>query len=462
MYRPGIGLQLKKGVIGTMGCLSVLCFAMSTATMAVDIAPAATANQLILQPELAARINTAPVYKLTLDVLASMAQLEKPKTGRADILDSIVSNRLLAGDVRGRFAEEELQQSRRVAFEPDVVLDNQLSGYLRTVYRKDLETAISKLPGARLDTLIQEQGKLEEDELNNVFGPKNKITLDYTLNPAQQAAAAHIQVFRCNFAPAASISLYDVFRRQNVQGRVEFFNRNRDFIRQQAQLYLANLYVLDWARQRFGQSALKDLRQALEEKNTVQAVMSLHGIGADTDSESNLLNKLAAEIKPKEVRDYYRTHKDEFKRIASVKARHIRLDNETQARQVADLARKGANFVNLAQQYSTALDAQQGGDLGIIVHRGQLSWLEQLAYMQEPGKASPPIRAAVAPNEKAYWEIVLVEKRIEDYQDPASETVRYQASQALAQEKAIRQLSTLQTQLRKSAKIEINQAALLN
>src|SRR5437773_1691609 len=118
MYRPGIGLQLKKGVIGTMGCLSVLCFAMSTATMAVDIAPAATANQPILQPELAARINTAPVYKLTLDVLASMAQLEKPKTGRADILDSIVSNRLLAGDVRGRFAEEELQQSRRVAFEP--------------------------------------------------------------------------------------------------------------------------------------------------------------------------------------------------------------------------------------------------------------------------------------------------------------------------------------------------------
>ncbi|MES2041675.1 MAG: peptidylprolyl isomerase [Pseudomonadota bacterium] len=462
MYRPGIGLQFKKGVIGTMGCLSVLCSAMSTAAMAVDIAPTVTANQLILQPELAARINTAPVYKLTLDVLTSMAQLEKPKTGRADILDSIVSNRLLGGEVRDRFAEEELQQSRRVAFEPDVVLDNQLSGYLRTVYRKDLETAISKLPGARLDTLIQEQGKLDEDELNSVFGQKNKVMLDYTLNPAQQTAAAHVQVFRCNFAPATSISLYDVFRRQNVQGRVEFFNRNRDFIRQQAQLYLANLYVLDWARQRFGQSALKDLRQALEEKNTVQAVMSLHGIGADTDSESRLLNQLAAEIKPKEVLEYYRTHKDEFKRIASVKARHIRIDNETQARQVADIARKGANFVSLAQQYSTAPDAQQGGDLGIIAHRGQLSWLEQLAYMQEPGKVSPPILAAVAPNEKAYWEIVLVEKRDEGYQDPASETVRYQASRALAQEKAIRQLSTLQRQLRKNAKIEINQAALLN
>ncbi|MFZ3003837.1 MAG: peptidylprolyl isomerase [Undibacterium umbellatum] len=443
-------------------CLSVLCLAMSAAATAVDIAPAVAANQIAQQPELVAHLNGTPVHKLTLEVLTQMAQLEKPKTVRADILDNILSNRLLAEDAREKFAEEELQASRRVAFEPDVMLDNQLSGYLRTVYRKDLETAISKLPGGRLDALIQEHGKLDEDQLNAVFGARNRIMLDYSLNPTQQTAATHVLVLRSNFAAASSISLYAVFRRQNVQGRVEFFNRNRDFIRQQAQLYLANLYVLDWVRQRFGESALSDLRRALQEKNTVQAVMSLHGIGADTDSESRLLNQLAAEVKPKEVQAYFHSHKEEFKRIVSVKARHIRLDNEAQAHQVSKMARQGANFASLAKQYSTAPDAQQGGDMGLIAHRGQLSWLEQLAYMQEPGKASPPIRTAVAPHETAHWEIVLVEKRNDGYQDPASETVRYLASRAIAQEKAIRQLSSLQAQLRKSAKIDINQAALLN
>ncbi|MCH8619515.1 peptidylprolyl isomerase [Undibacterium sp. TS12] len=458
MHSTGYLLQLKMGFVT---CLSVLCFATSAA--GADVAPASTpALTQKMPPELAARLNAAPVYRLTLDVLARMAQLEKPNTRRTDIVDGIISNRLLAGAVRSRFSEEELHPARRVAFEPDVTLDNQLSGYLRTVYRKEIEASISKLPGGRLDALIQEQGKLEDEELNTVFGPRNRVMLDYSLSPAQQLAAGRVQVLRCNFAPAAQINLQALFRRQNVQGRVEFFNRNRDFIRQQAQLYLANLYVLDWAQQRFGAPALADLRQAIEEKNIAQAVMGLHGIGADTDSESRVLNQLAAQVKPDEVLGYFRAHKEEFKRIIAVKARHIRLDNEAQARQVAELLKQGGDFASLAQQYSTAPDAKQGGDLGSIAHQGKLPWLAELAYMQEPGKVSPPIRAAVAPDEKAWWEIVLVEKRAEGYQDPASETVRYQASRALAQEKAIRQLSTLQAQLRKSARLEINQDALTN
>ncbi|BBB66749.1 hypothetical protein UNDYM_2496 [Undibacterium sp. YM2] len=460
MYRPGHNLQWSMRITGY--CLSVMCLTISAAAVAVDIVPATKLNQIAQQPELAVHLNGAPVYRLTLDVLTQMAQLEKPKTRSTDILDSIINNRLLTDKMRSQFSDEELQASRRVAFEPDVMLDNQLSGYLRTVYLKDLEAAINKLPGGRLDALIQEQGKLGEDELNSVFGPRNRVILDYTLGTAQQAAAAQVTVLRCNFAAATNISLYDVFRRQNVQGRVEFFNRNRDFIRQQAQLYLANLYVLDWARLRFGEAALKDLRQAVAEQNSVRAIKSLHGIGADTDSESRLLNQLAAEVKPKEVSAYFRNHKEEFKRIVSVRSRHIRLDNEAQARQVAELARQGSNFAGLAQQYSTAADARQGGDMGMIVHNGQLSWLEQLAYMQEPGKVSAPIRAAVAPDEKAHWEIVLVEQRNEGYQDPASEEVRYQASRALAQEKAIHQLSALQAQLRKNARIDVYKTVLTN
>ena len=202
------------------------------------------------------------------------------------------------------------------------------------------------------------------------------------------------------------------------------------------------------------------MRQALAEQSEVHALMSLHGIGADIDAESKLLNALAAQVTQAEVLSYFQSHKEEFKRIISVKARHIRLADEASARQAIAAANQGASFTQLAQRYSTAADARQGGDLGLIKHTEKLSWLAELAFIQDEGKVSAPFRAAVGPKGEAYWEVMLVEKRQEGYQDPASETVRYQAGRALAQEKAIKQISVLRQQLLKNAKIDINRQAL--
>jgi parvulin-like peptidyl-prolyl isomerase len=188
--------------------------------------------------------------------------------------------------------------------------------------------------------------------------------------------------------------------------------------------------------------------------------MALHRLGADVDANSQLLNKLAQQVSKDEIQTYYAAHKDEFKRIAWVKARHIRLLDENKAKEISQLAAKGADFAALAQQHSIAPDASRGGDLGVIKHQGKLTWLAELAFMQEEGKVSPPFRSAVGPKDEASWEVVLVEKRQEGYQDVGSEAVRYQASRAIAQEKAVKHISSLREQVLKSAKIEVNRAAL--
>ncbi|WP_295754772.1 peptidylprolyl isomerase [Undibacterium sp.] len=413
------------------------------------------------EPSLAARVNGVAVHRFTLDVMAYMAQLSDPKTSRAVVLESLLANRLLAQTARRDFAEYTTPASaNRVGFAAEVALDDQLSGTLRTVYRDTIEASIKNLAGGNLNSLVLERGKLATDQLDLVFGPSDKVLLDYQLTPSQLSAAKRQMVLRSSLAAASSISLYDIFVRQNVQGRVEFFNRNRDSMQQQAMLLLGNLYLQQWANQRFGADAVADLRLALSEQIEVRALMSLHGVGADIDSESQLLNRLASQVTAAEVQSYFQSHKEEFKRIVSVKARHIRSADEASARSVIDAAAKGVDFSQLARQYSKAADAAQGGDLGLIMHRSKMSWLEELAFMQDVGKVSPPFRAAVGPKEQAYWEIVLVEQRKEGYQDPKSETVRYQAARALAQEKALRQISNLRQQLLKNAKIEINRQSL--
>lgn len=75
--------------------------------------------------------------------------------------------------------------------------------------------------------------------------------------------------------------------------------------------------------------------------------------------------------------------------------------------------------------------------------------------MLEPGVVSPPFRAAVAANEHAYYEILLVSQREYGYQPENSETVRYQASRAIAQQKAVQQMQRMQQEARLAAQHDI-------
>ncbi len=415
-------------------------------------------------PNLAARVNGAPVHLFTLDALWRLAVLRDPKTTRAVILESIIANRLLALSTHSTFKEYDLHASRRVAFERDVALDDQLVSHLRTLYGKEIETALKALPGGSLHGLVKEQGKLDSAEMDQVFGVPGRMLLEFTLNPEQQAGAKRLILLRTSLAAGQgdAISMFDVYRRQNVQGRVELFNRNIEFIRQQAQIKLASLFVIDWAKQRFGAAAVNDLRLAISDQDDVKALMELHGIGSDVDAESKLLNKLAKEVNQAEIGAYYQAHKEEFKRIIRVKAHHIRVTDEALARQLsAQLGTaKTDEFSKLARKHSTAPDAKTGGDLGWIIHEGKLNWLSELAFIQEPGQVSPPFRAAVGPNEAAYWEIVLVDKREEGYQAQNSETVRYQAGVAIAHDKGVSQFKALRERLVSGAKLEVNRAAL--
>lgn len=114
-----------------------------------------------------------------------------------------------------------------------------------------------------------------------------------------------------------------------------------------------------------------------------------------------------------EMVQYYRAHQDKYQRAPEAQIRHILIavvpgTDGTAARGRAEeaLARiqGGADFAQVAQQYSDGPTRDRGGDLGII-HRGDLApEIEAAAFSLPAGGVSALIQT------EAGWNIIKVER----------------------------------------------------
>ncbi|AMC37019.1 peptidylprolyl isomerase [Janthinobacterium sp. B9-8] len=401
---------------------------------------------------LAAKINGEGVYRFSLD---NMQQLNHENTplSRPELLSQMLKQRLLAAEARRQYTASELHPASRIAFARDVAIEDRLASSLRALYGKELEQAVKALPGETLKALFQEENTLSAEQYQAVFGSAQTMSLEYTLKPEQINQAKQITLLRYQLAGSGSLSLYDIYRRQNVQGRIELHAKNQDYLNQQIQIAFANLFTLHWAAQKFGQDAINDYRRSLKDQEDAEALMKIYGIGDHHDG-SDYLTQLAKTVSPAEIRTYYQNHKNEFKRIAKVKARHIRVNDEALAKKIINQIKSGEDFAALAKRHSIASNAKDGGDLGWIIHQGSLSWLAQLALSQT--ELSQAFRSPVGPDEKATWEIIKVEQRVEDYQPADSESVRYAATAEIAHQKATQQFNALLKKHWQSANIEVS------
>lgn len=400
---------------------------------------------------IAAKLNGEALLQFS---LSNMQQLgsDKPLSA-ADQLAQMLRQRLLAAEARRLYPPETLHPASRIAFARDTAIEDRLASSLRALYGKEIEQAVKTLPGSTLKSLYIEENTLTAAQQLAVFGSKQQISLEYALNPEQINQAKEITLLRYQLANKGSLTLYDIYHRQNVQGRIELYAKNQEYLNQQIQIAFANLFTIDWANKKFGTAAVNDYRRSLKDQEDAEALMKIYGIG-DQHDRSEHLEQLAKKTSPAEIADYYRKHKNEFKRIAKVKARHIRVNNEALAKTLILQLKLGEDFAGIARQHSMASDADKGGDLGWITHQGTLNWVEQIAFSQT--ELSQAFRAPVGPDEKATWEIIKVEQRVEDYQAADSESVRYAASAQIALQKSRAQFKRLLDQQLQHAKIEVN------
>ena len=117
-----------------------------------------------------------------------------------------------------------------------------------------------------------------------------------------------------------------------------------------------------------------------------------------------------------------KVYEDASKQITGeqeVRARHILVETEDEAKAIAAELKKGADFAELAKKKSKDPGASDGGDLGFFTKDQMVPEFSAVAFTLEPGKISDPVKSQFG------WHIIKVEEK-RNRQSPPFEQVKAQ------------------------------------
>src|SRR5271165_3605960 len=126
-----------------------------------------------------------------------------------------------------------------------------------------------------------------------------------------------------------------------------------------------------------------------------------------------------------------------------VRARHILVDNEDEAKAIVDQIKAGGDFAAIAKEKSKDPGAAEGGDLGYFTKDQMVPEFAEVAFKMYPGQLSNPVKTQFG------WHIIKVEdKRIK--QPPEFDKVKNQIEAFLSRKAQ----TEFVAKLRQAAKIE--------
>ncbi len=150
-----------------------------------------------------------------------------------------------------------------------------------------------------------------------------------------------------------------------------------------------------------------------------------------------------------EIKDYFEKNKDKFDKPDQVRASHILVETEEEAKEILRQLRVGADFAELAQENSIdPATKDKGGDIGFFSRGKMTPAFEEAAFALEIGGISDVVKTPYG-----YHIIRLEEKK--PAQKATFELVREEINKTLTQQKAWTKRSTFLEDLKKEAKIEI-------
>jgi len=175
--------------------------------------------------------------------------------------------------------------------------------------------------------------------------------------------------------------------------------------------------------------AVRARMRRAEEQELVKAYISRELAGRVTDER--IRAAYDAEIRARPVEE-------------EVRARHILVPTETEAREALAEIRAGADFNAVAQRRSAGPGAREGGDLGFFKRGDMVPEFAEAAFALRPGQTSAaPVRSPFG------WHIIRVDERRSSAPPPFEE-----ARETLRQRLFEGEINTLIDNARAAAKIE--------
>ena len=196
--------------------------------------------------------------------------------------------------------------------------------------------------------------------------------------------------------------------------------------------YLTDILLVAQAaeKQKLADSPEFKRRETLmRNKLLMGAMLQAHAKAAATDEEMHKVYDEA--VKPMGAEE-------------EVRARHILVETEDEAKAIAQDVKGGADFAEVAKEKSKDPgSAKDGGDLGYFVKANMVPEFAEVAFKMYPGQVSNPIKTQFG------WHIIKLEDR-RSRQVPDFEQVRNQIESFVAR----RAQTEFVAQLRDAAKIE--------
>lgn len=171
---------------------------------------------------------------------------------------------------------------------------------------------------------------------------------------------------------------------------------------------------------------------------------------------SQLLEKEIEEktkVTEKDVRDYYEKHKEELASVSQIRASHILVKTEEEAKKVQERLKKGEDFAALAKKLSIDPgSAPNGGDLGFFSAGQMVPEFESAAAKLKPGEVSGPVKTRFG-----YHLIKTTDKKMG--KPVEFDKIQHVLMQRLSAEKQKEFFDTYIEDLKKAYKVEINRDA---
>lgn len=389
-----------------------------------------------LPDSVAARVNGEVIPAETLEIFVAASRRTNPQASRESVLKGLIENRLLADMADSEHAHgHDDARMGSVGYDAQSRHEQQRFRLLRTAYAKEIQAAVRETGNADSLAYLTAPLDLSSDALMPMLALEQNLYT--TMTESQQAQAAEHVIARYRFAEGEAeqtLSLWDLYRRQNIQLKVQMHNLNSEFIREAIKQQLNMEFVFHWFEHHAGVSSatIVAMDRCIEDARQREVMLHEYGLMHDIHDDNPALRARAETVTPEQVAAYYQVHRDEFVRVEKVRARHLRVDSQQQADRVVAEIKQGLGFDEAVRRYSTAEDAPRGGDLGWVDRDSRNDdWIRAMAFVQPQGRVSASFRSPTTTG-APYWEILWVDERVTGFQPQDSESVRYRASMAIA------------------------------
>ncbi len=164
--------------------------------------------------------------------------------------------------------------------------------------------------------------------------------------------------------------------------------------------------------------------------------------------ENDVVNNIA--ISDDEVTEYYNANIDRFSTPAKIKARHILVEDEAEAKDLLKKIKDGGDFAALAKEKSKCPSGKKGGDLGWFSKGRMDKAFEEAAFALKKGEISDVVKSSFG------YHIIEVND-IREAEKKGIDEVRDSIKKILARDKQRTLVDDLSNEVKGKINIEIDE-----